>query len=159
MKTLQTVGVDFQDVFPVPLDDERRRAGRQGLLEQEEDAESSDAEWVAFQHGAWCRELCACHAAHDYLLACIAAHVDPGTSLPPRHAGSWAQIETRARAEALRLDVVMDAILSDYADHFGNEAAQSFAVFVADVHHRRGPMGPAQGCLLVSAGLVVASAS
>jgi hypothetical protein len=147
MKTLGIEGFDFKDAYPVPRDAERRRAGRQGLLDQKEDAGASDAEWVAFQHQAWCNELCGYHHTSAYLLACIEAHVDPGTGLPPRAPASWHQIETRARVEVVRLAVIVDAIVSDYADHFGVCAAQAFADYVLAEQRARASVQPAQPSL------------
>jgi hypothetical protein len=101
-----------------------------GWLGEKEDQEASDAKWIAFQHRAWCEELCRCHLQRPYLQTCIEARVDPGTGRAPRVAQAWAAIETRARAEMLRMDLKASAILRDYADHFGWDAAETFAVFV-----------------------------
>lgn len=147
--TLATEGFDFRETFPVPLDDARHRAGRQGVLDQKEDDTVSDAEWVAFQHRAWCEELSSYHVQRAYLLACGAACVDPDTGKPPRDPRAWPGIEARSRAEAARLDASLHAILGDYADHFGHDASDSFAAFVRAAAQGCGDVGPAQRSLFV----------
>lgn len=112
MLRLDPPRVDSRDSFPVPRDEERCVTGRR----------------IAFQHQAWREELCRYHLRRAYLQACIEARVDPGTGRAPRVAQAWAAIETRARAEVLRMDVTVRAILSDYADHLGRVAA--FAAYV-----------------------------
>lgn len=150
MLTLHSSRFDFRESFPVPLDEERRRAGRQGLLDQKEDQHVPDAEWVAFQHRAWCEELRACHVMRAYLQACIAACVDPGTGKAPRTPEAWPAIEVRARAEVVHLGVTVGAILSDYADHFGHEAADAFAAFAIAAAMALGDVGPPQRALFAS---------
>lgn len=126
--------LDLREPFPVPLrHQEQREVGRQGVLgwlDEKEDQEASDAKWLALEHRWWCEELCRCHLQRPYLQMCIDARVDPGTGRAPRVAQAWAAIETRARAEMLRMDLTASAILSDYADHYGHEAAVTFAAFV-----------------------------
>ncbi|RRS01143.1 hypothetical protein EIP75_21430 [Aquabacterium soli] len=144
MNTMHASAFDFRVVFPVPRDEERRRAGRLGLLDQKEDPSSSDADWVAFQHQAWRDELTAHYVERRYLLACIDAHADPGTGKPPRVPDTWWKIETRARAEVLMIDVMVDSMLGDYADHFGRAAADAFEAFVKAGVASLGDVGPSQ---------------
>ena len=147
MLRLEARGFDFRESFPVPRDDLLREAGRQGLLDQKEDPQSSDAQWVALQHCAWCDELRGYHVERAYLEACLEARVDPGTARPPRAAEAWPAIETRMRAELLRLDVMVSAILGNYADHFGCEAAEAFAAFVQAAVLAEGEVGLPQRSL------------
>lgn len=146
---------DFCESFPVPLDDEMRKAGRPGLLDQKEDSDVSDAQWIALQHRAWFEELHGFHLERAYLQACIKAHVDPGTGQAPRAAAAWSSIETRARAEVLHIDVTVSAILSDYGAHFGCKAAEAFVVLVHAAVRAERDVGPPQRALFTSGGTTI----
>ncbi len=148
--TLAAEGFDFRGSFPVPRDDERHRAGRQGVLDQKEDASMTDAQWVAFQHGAWCEELCAHHVERADVLACLAAGVDPDTGKPPRDPRAWPGVEARGRARAERLALAVLAMLEDYADHFGDNARDGFGAFVLAAAQECSDIGPPQGSLFPS---------
>jgi hypothetical protein len=153
MLTLAGEGFDFHGTFPVPLHEARHRAACLGQLNQEQEAGKSattEAELVALLHCEWCAELCVYHAQRAYLLACIKGHVDPGTGKRLRTSCTWPVIETRARAEVIRLDAAIQAIFSIYADHFGQEASDAFGAFVfdqLDKHCIRGAVFPGQRLL------------
>ena len=144
MLTLDAARYDFKESFPVPRDDDRHRAGRQGLLDQKEGPEVSAAQWVAIQHREWFDELRGYHLERFYLQACMSSHVDPGTGQPPRSPQAWAAMATRMQAEVLRLEVMVGGMLGDYADHFGRDAAEAFGAFVQAAVLAEPGVGPSQ---------------
>lgn len=128
--TLDAHSFDFIERFPVPNDEQLNEAGRQGMLDQKEDPDMGDAEWIAQQHAVWALELATIEAGIGYLTWLIERGIDPATGRPPRANRQQALIEA-LRVEQRDLRDRRDGVLGDYADHFGERAASAFADFVA----------------------------
>jgi len=130
MATLEPADYDFVTRFPVPNDEERHRAGRQGMLDQKEDARMSDGDWIAFQHACWAAELRGLHEGLHYLRWAESRGVDPRTGRAPRDAQRWSAIRDQVLIEVRSTEAQQRALLDDYANHFGLEAADRFGGFV-----------------------------
>lgn len=130
MATLDPNDYDFVDRFPVPNDEERHRAGRQGVLDQKEDAAVSDGDWIAFQHSCWAHELRGHHETLRYLRWAVARGVDPHSGRPPRDPQRWPALRDQAARAIQGTQSTLEALLSDYADYFGQQAADRFGGFV-----------------------------
>ena len=130
MATLDPNGYDFVDRFPVPNDEERHRAGRQGVLDQKEDDAMSDGDWIAFQHGCWTQELPEHQEALRYLRWAVARGVDPHTGRAPRDAQRWPALRDQVVRAIQGSQRTLEGLLSDYADYFGQQAADRFGSFV-----------------------------
>ena len=135
---------DFEQRFPPPHDSELNRAGRQGMLEQKEDKDLSDAEWLAIQHACWRTELEAYAQGAALLTHCVAQGLDPHTGQRPRTSALWAPLQARMKAEIERCEEQRRALLDDYARYFGEAAAIRFDAYVTA--QCRTPT-PAQQCL------------
>ena len=123
------VAFDFQHSFPMPDDAELHRAGRQGLLDQREDDGMSDAEWLAVQHQCWIEELDAYAAAINTLAYCVERGLDVSTGKRPRHAHAWVQIKRSMERELEQSRAQREGLLADYANYFGDTAAQRFEAY------------------------------
>jgi hypothetical protein len=130
--TLDPRKFDFVTRFPVPDDARMHRAGRQGMLDQKEDATLSDAQWVALQHAAWASELIASHLASECIGWALAHGIDPASGQPPRSRERWPSIAERLASEHRHHDQYRGALLADYANYFGEPAALRFAAFIAE---------------------------
>ena len=135
---------DFEQCFPPPRDSELNRAGRQGMLEQKEDKDLSDAEWLAIQHACWRTELEAYAQGAALLTHCVAQGLDPHTGQRPRTSALWPPLQARMKAEIERCEEQRRALLDDYARYFGEAAAIRFDAYVTA--QCRTPT-PAQQCL------------
>lgn len=129
--TLDEHGFNFVDRFPVPRDEQLNDAGRQGLLDQKEDPDMSDADWIAAQHAAWAGELVGVEVGIAYLDKCLIRGIDPATGHAPRRAHRQQTLAETLRIERRQLQGHRAGVLGDYADHFGEAAANAFAAFVA----------------------------
>lgn len=130
MPTLDLVDYDFIERFPVPHEDECHRAGRMGILDQKEDDDLSDGEWLAFQHREWAEELRQLHYEARHLEWALKRGIDPVSGRPPRNPGQWDSIRRRITGEIERTRTTLDGLLGDYASYFGNAAADRFGGFV-----------------------------
>jgi hypothetical protein len=117
---------DFTQVFPPPDDAAVHRAGRQGILDQKEDASLSDAAWLALQHDCWLHELIAYGELSSWLVYCLDKGLDPASGEAPRSAAKWAALQTRMQGKLTHCRHQRTALLEDYARYFGCEAAQHF---------------------------------
>ena len=135
---------DFVHSFPPPDDDNMRRAGRQGLLDQKENDDMSDADWLALQHECWMGELDAYAGAAELLAACIAQGVDAATGERPRNAAIWPRLRAGMETERARCLQQRVDLLDDYARYFGVQAADQFDAYTASQHCA---VVPAQGSL------------
>ena len=135
---------DFEQRFPPPHDSELNRAGRQGMLEQKEDKDLSDAEWLAIQHACWRTELEAYAQGAALLTHCVAQGLDPHTGQRPRTSALWPPLQARMKAEIERCEQQRRALLDDYARYFGEAAAIRFDAYVTAQCRT---VAPAQQCL------------
>lgn len=130
MATLDPSDYDFVDRFPVLNDEERHRAGRQGVLDQKKDNAMSDGDWIAFQHRCWAHELCGHHKALRYLRWAAVRGVDPQTVRAPRDPQRWPALHDQVVRAIQIKQRTLEGLLSDYADYFGQSAADRFGGFV-----------------------------
>lgn len=131
MATLDAEAFNFIDRFPVPNDAERNKAGRQGLLDQKEDANMTDGDWVALQHQAWLVELRNLHEVVIYLRWAMDRGLDPATGRPPRSVQRWPTLLEKIKTEIRRTEAHVQGLLDDYSNYFGSTATEQFAEFVA----------------------------
>lgn len=122
---------DFERRFPPPQDEALHRAGRQGMLDQKENSDLSDAEWLSIQHACWRGELQAYIDCAAQLMYCVAHGLDPHTSQRPRTQASWPSLLTRMTAEIEHCTQQREALLDDYARYFGELAAARFSAYVS----------------------------
>jgi hypothetical protein len=100
------------------------------MLDQKADARMSDGDWIAYQHDCWAAEQRAMHKGLHYLRWAESRGVDTRTGRAPREAQRWPAIRDAVRAEVRSMEAQLRALLDDYANHFGVEAADRFGGFV-----------------------------
>lgn len=123
---IDAIHYDFTQAFPPPDDAALHRAGRQGMLDQKEDPDASDAAWLALQHQCWRDELCAYGEIIAWLTHCLAQGLDAASAARPRASAQWPALQASMTNEVARCQHQRRALLADYACHFGDEAAQRF---------------------------------
>lgn len=130
MATLDAAGYDFLHSFPPPSDANWHRAGRQGMLDQKEDACMGDGDWIAYQHACWTAELRELLKGLRCLHWAESRRIDPRTGRAVRNPQRWPGVRDQALAEARSIEAQLCALLDDYSNHFGPEAADRFGDFV-----------------------------
>lgn len=130
MATLDFDGYDFLNCFPAPNDASRHLAGRQGMLDQKENAGMDDGDWVAYQHACWTAELRELHKGLRYLRWAELRGIDPATGRALRNPQRWPAIRHQVLAETRSMEAQLCALLDDYSNYFGPEAADRFGDFV-----------------------------
>lgn len=120
---------DFIRAWPLPRDAELHRAGRQGILDQKEDEDLSDQEWLGIQHGAYAQEWNGC------MVALVGLSADRNAITQGHRSFRSEEARTAALAaickERTELRNRLAGLMNEYESHYGHPAHTAFNLFLA----------------------------